>query len=354
MPWHICLPKTTSWLNADFWYGLLTTRMGLAATRLSVAHGISWGRLLLIVQLAVLVGGLPARSSDSDVPSAMPAAVDEPITAIPQPPHADPLKVELGERLFNDPRLSRDGTRACASCHDTQANGAKTSARDLAHDGPESAFDTVTVFNAALNFRLNWEGNFHTLEAHTLSSLESPGGLQSPINDVVAKLAADTEITGQFLAAYGHKPDPPSLLDAFATYERSLLTPGSRFDQWLGGDTTALSAQELAGYQLFKSYGCVSCHQGVNVGGNLFERQGIFHPLVARKPDLVRVPSLRNVATTAPYFHDGSAPTLEEAVRKMAFAQLNRTMPEHDIAAIAAFLRTLTGNYHGHPVGDPP
>jgi cytochrome c peroxidase len=353
MLWHICLRKTTSSLNTDFWYGLLTTRMGLAATHLSVAHGSSWCRLLLVVQLAVLVGGLPARSSDSDVPSAMPAATDEPITPIPQAPAADPLKVKLGERLFKDPRLSRDGTRACVSCHDTQTNGAKPPARDIAHEGPESAFDTVTVFNAALNFRLNWEGNFRTLEAHTLSSLESPGGLQSPINDVVAKLAADTESTDQFLLAYGHKPDPPSLLDAVATYERSLVTPGSRFDLWLGGDATALSAQELAGYQLFKSYGCVSCHQGVNVGGNLFERQGIFHPLVARKPERVRVPSLRNVATTAPYFHDGSAPTLEEAVRKMAFAQLNRTMSEHDIAAISAFLRTLTGNYHGHPVGDP-
>ncbi len=128
-------------------------------------------------------------------------------------------------------------------------------------------------------------------------------------------------------------------MDGFATYERSLLTPGSRFDLWLAGDQTALSAQELAGYQLFKSYGCVSCHQGVNIGGNLFERQGIFHPLVLRKPELVRVPSLRNVAATAPYFHDGSAPTLQEAVRKMALAQLNRTMPEHDIAAISAFFK---------------
>ncbi|MBV8745738.1 MAG: c-type cytochrome [Xanthobacteraceae bacterium] len=328
--------------------------MGLAATRLSIAHNSLWGRLLLVVQLAVLVCGLPARSSDSDVPSALPVAADEPITPIPQPPAADPLKVKLGELLFNDPKLSRDGTRACVSCHDAQANGAKPPGRALAHDGPESAFDTVSVFNAPLSFRLNWEGNFRTLEAHTLSSLESPGGLQSPVNDIVSKLAADTGIESQFVAAYGHYPDPPSLLDAFATYERSLLTPGSRFDLWLEGDTTALSAQELAGYQLFKSYGCVSCHQGMNIGGNLFERQGIFHPLVLRKPEFVRVPSLRNVAATAPYFHDGSAATLEEAVRKMAFAQLNRTMSEHDIAAITAFLRTLTGNYRGHRVGEPP
>jgi cytochrome c peroxidase len=235
-----------------------------------------------------------------------------------------------------------------------QTNGAKPPGRDVARNGPGSAFDTVTVFNAPLNFRLNWEGNVRTLEAHTLSSLESPGGLQAPIRDIITKLDADRQLNNQFLAAYGHEPDPASLLDALATYERSLLTPGSRFDLWLGGDATALSSQELMGYQLFKSYGCVSCHQGVNVGGNLFERQGIFHPLAARKPEVVRVPSLRNVATTAPYFHDGSAPTLEEAVRKMARAQLNRTMSEHDIAAIVAFLQTLTGNYRGHRVGEPP
>ncbi len=194
MLWHVCSTKTTLRVDADVWYGLLTTRMGLAATRLSIAHGSSWGRLLLIVQLAVLVGGLPAHASDSDVPSVVPVAADEPITPIPQPPAADPLKVKLGEQLFNDPRLSRDGTRACVSCHDTQANGTKPPARDHTHDGPELAFDTVSVFNAALNFRLNWEGNFRTLEAHTLSSLESPGGLQSRVNDIVSKLAADARI----------------------------------------------------------------------------------------------------------------------------------------------------------------
>ena len=138
----------------------------------------------------------------------LPVAADEPITPIPQAPTADPLKVALGERLFNDPRLSRDGTRACASCHDTQTNGAKPPASNLVHDSPESAFDTVTVFNTALNFRLNWEGNFRTLEAHTLSSLESPGGLQSPINDIVSKLAADARIKSQFRRRLWPQPRP--------------------------------------------------------------------------------------------------------------------------------------------------
>ena len=117
------------------------------------------------------------------------------------------------------------------------------------------------------------------------------------------------------------------------------------------GDAAALSTDELNGYRLFKSLGCVSCHQGVNIGGNLFQRHGIFHPLASPQPVILRVPSLRNVATTPPYFHDGSAPTLDDAVRKMGLAQLNSTLTDQQVNAIIAYLQTLTGNYRGVPVG---
>jgi cytochrome c peroxidase len=219
-----------------------------------------------------------------------------------------------------------------------------------AHDGSNAPFDTLTVFNAALSFRLNWEGNFRALAAQAESSLENSANMRTSVDEVVGKLNADPEMVRQFRAAYGRAPDRSSFLDALVTFEESLLTPGSRFDRWLGGDTSALSTEELDGYQLFKSLGCSSCHQGANVGGNLFERQGIFRPLVQAKPEIVRVPSLRNVATTAPYFHDGSTPTLDEAVRKMAAAQLDRTLSAAQIDAIVAFLRTLTGTYRGAPV----
>jgi cytochrome c peroxidase len=116
------------------------------------------------------------------------------------------------------------------------------------------------------------------------------------------------------------------------------------------GDAGAITPEELSGYQLFKSLGCISCHQGVNVGGNLYQRHGIFHPLAAPKPEVLRVPGLRNVATTPPYFHDGSAPTLEDAVRAMGYAQLDVTLTEQQTAAIVAFLNTLTGTYLGKPV----
>src|SRR4029453_9093519 len=141
--------------------------------------------------------------------------------------------------------------------------------------------------------------------------------MASSAEEAVRKLRADPEAVRQFRDAYGREPDVAALLDAIATYERSLLTPGSRFCRVVAGEAAAIRPEELSAYQLVKSLGCISCHQGVNVGGNLFQRHGIFHPLGSAEPVLVRVPSLRNVATTAPYFHDGSAATLSEAVKLM-------------------------------------
>ena len=300
--------------------------------------------------LLLLVWGSAAQTSDSPDPGANPPTAEEPITPIPPPPVADPLNLALGERLFQDARLSRDGSRACSSCHDVHTNGAGGHRYDRAFDGSKLPLNTNTVFNAALSFRLNWEGKFRTLETQAEASLENPGIMGTSVDDVVAKLSTDRETAQRFGEAYGHPPDRASLLDAIATYERSLLTPGSRFDHWLEGDATALSVEEQTGYRLFKSLGCVSCHQGVNVGANLFERRGIFHPLASPEPQILRVPSLRNVATTPPYFHDGSAPTLGEAVRRMGTAQLDRTLSEEQIEAIVAFLNTLTGTYRGAPI----
>jgi len=277
----------------------------------------------------------------------------EPITRVPEPPAADPLKVAIGERLFGDPRLSHGNTRKCSSCHDLGTNGASGNAHDTAPDGSPLSLNTLTVFNSTLCFRFGWKGEFRTLEAQAAASLQNPRIMDSRIDEVVGKLSQDSDLVHQFEVAYGHGPDPATVLDAIATFERSLVTPASRFDRWLAGDMAALSAQQIDGYRLFKSLGCVSCHQGVNVGGNLFQRHGIFHPLARAEPEILRVPSLRNVATTAPYFHDGSAATLDEAVRKMANAQLDLTLTDQQVDEIVAFLRTLTGTYRGRPVGEP-
>jgi cytochrome c peroxidase len=303
--------------------------------------------------LALALGCSPITQARLQVSESITSPAVEPITPVPKPPAADPLKVALGERLFGDPRLSRGNTRKCSSCHDLETNGASENVQDTALDGSRLSFNTTTVFNSTLSFRIGWEGEFRTLEAQAAATLQNPRIMGSGIDEVVGKLSLDPDFVHQFEAAYGHGPDPASVLNAIATFEQSLVTPGSRFDRWLAGDAAALSAQQLDGYRLFKSLGCVSCHQGVNIGGNLFQRHGIFHPLARAEPEILRVPSLRNIAMTAPYFHDGSAPTLDEAVRKMADAQLNSTLTDQQVDDIVAFLRTLTGTYHGLTVGEP-
>jgi cytochrome c peroxidase len=315
------------------------SRSGLRSTLRSCRW--AWVCLALLT-----IGTAAAQTAPSQMPDQGSIFGEEPITPIPPPPAADPLKLALGERLFTDPRLSHDGSRSCSSCHDTRTNGADGNRLDKAPDGSDLPLNTNTVFNAALSFRIGWEGSFPSLEAQAEASLTDPAFMATSFDEVLGRLSADADIARQFDAAYGHGPDRASLLDAIATYERSLVTPGSRFDRWLDGDAEALTAEEQAGYGLFKSLRCVSCHQGVNVGGNLFERHGIFHPLAAPKPEILRVPSLRNITTTPPYFHDGSAPALGDAVRRMAAGQLNQTLSDQQVAAIVAFLGTLTGTYH--------
>jgi cytochrome c peroxidase len=301
---------------------------------------------LLIALFCLDAASLAAAQS----PTVQPRVAQEPITAIPVAPAQDPRRVALGEQLFHDRRLSHNSTHSCWSCHDIRTNGATANARDVTPRGEPLRLNTLTIFDAALNFRLNWEGNFRSLEREAEQALGNPNTMASSVEEILARLKADPEVVEQFRESYGRGPDRESLLDAIVTFERSLLTPGSRFDRWLAGDAGAITSEELSGYQLFKSLGCISCHQGVNVGGNMFQRHGIFHPLGSPEPELVRVPSLRNVATTAPYFHDGSAATLAEAVKEMGIAQLDRMLTREQIAAIVAFLNTLTGIYKGTPV----
>jgi cytochrome c peroxidase len=315
----------------------------------SASTPVSWpsylGRKASLSALVLLAGALTAAAQI--VPSS-PAA--EPITPIPAPAQLEPRPLALGEQLFHDTRLSHDNTRSCASCHDTGTNGASANAQDRGAHGLLLPLNTPTVFNAALNFRLNWEGNLRSLEREAEEGLRNPAIMASSAEEVIVKINADAVMVQRFRDAYARPPDVAALLNAIATYERSLLTPGSRFDRWLAGETAAISPDELSGYLLFKSLGCISCHQGVNVGGNLFQRHGVFYTLGTPEPELVRVPSLRNVVVTAPYFHDGSAATLNEAVRKMGLAQLDRVLTDQQVGSIVAFLRTLTGVHQGRSV----
>src|SRR3984957_10889641 len=221
---------------------------------------------LILVVLTLCAAG----RSIAQAPAPQPRADQEPITPIPPPPVQDPRQVALGDRLFHDPRLSYDNTRSCNSCHDTSTNGASASPPNTTLGAIE--LNVPTVFNAALNFRLNWEGDLRTLDGQIEQSLGKPQIMGSSVEEALHKLQADPDVARQFREAFGGEVDGAGLIGAIAAYERTLLTPGSRFDRWLGGDVNAITAEEFAGYQLFKSLGCVSCHQGVNVGGNMYQR----------------------------------------------------------------------------------
>jgi len=336
-------------------------RISVEAKRGDVAKRLS--ALVCILVLGGVV--LPAASEEPAM-----AHADEPIAPIPTAIDLDPAKVRLGERLFRDARLSHDNSVACTSCHQLDKGGDNGQAHSIGADGRPLDFNAPTVFNAALSFRLNWRGNFRTLEEQAEAVLLDPRLMATTWQELIPKLRTDLTYMEAFLASYGRSPAPPQVLDALATFERSLITPDAPFDRYLRGDSDAIDPEQKHGYELFKSYGCIACHQGVNIGGNLYERFGIFHNPFAHHPvtyaDLgrftitgnpkdrfvFRVPSLRNVAATAPYFHDGSAATLEQAVEEMARNQLGKVLAPQDIRLIVRFLHTLTGKYGDRPVAD--
>ena len=295
---------------------------------------------------------------------------EEPITPVPRGGSLDAAKVQLGEMLFHDVRLSRSDALACASCHLLAEGGDDNRPLSPGSDGELLNFNAPTVFNAALSFRLNWRGNFRTLEEQNEAVLLNARLMNTNWGELLPKLHADEAYREAFATVYRSDPAPAYVLDALATFQRSLITPNARFDRYLRGERDAITPEEERGYQLFKDYGCVACHQGVNVGGNLFQRFGIFHDPFAqgsiRTADLgrftitgkaddrfvFRVPSLRNVAVTAPYFHDGRAQTLELAIEEMARSQLGRLLTAREVELIAGFLHTLTGEYRGRPLSD--
>ena len=287
--------------------------------------------------------------------------LDEPIKPVPAAPSQDPARVDIGRRLFADVRLSVNGAVSCASCHDLTKGGAGGLVRSTGFGGLPTAVNTPTVFNAALNFKQFWDGRADSLEAQIEEVIRNPIEMGSKWEDVVAKVSGDRGYSAAFGRAYTDGVTKANIQNAIASYERTLVTPDSRFDRYLRGDRNAISESELSGYAKFKRYGCIACHQGVNVGGNMFQKFGVMADVVKRggstEADLGRfnvtrdeadryvfkVPGLRNVALTAPYFHDGSAATLEDAVDVMFRYQLGRHASKVDKEEIVRFLGTLTG-----------
>jgi len=293
----------------------------------------------------------------------------EPITPLPLTVALDNRKVDLGRRLFHDVGLSGDGSVSCAHCHNLAGGGVDRLVRSRGIGGKEGGINAPTVFNSGFNFRQFWNGRAETLEEQVDGPLQHPAEMGATWPQAIAALSKDPSYRTEFAAIYRDGIQPHNVKDAIATFERSLVTPNSRFDRFLRGDRTALNEEELAGYRLFKQLGCVSCHQGMNIGGNTYQKLGVMEDyftvrgniseadlgrfnITKREEDrhFFKVPSLRNVALTPPYLHDGSAKTLEDAVRVMARHQLGEQLSAGDLKKIVAFLHTLTGEYQGKPL----
>jgi cytochrome c peroxidase len=326
--------------------------------------------VLLVLGAAIILFKLLSHGNGPDVTiigHTITATVvnGEAILPLPPPPLLSPEKVALGEKLFFDKRLSADNSTACVSCHDFARGGSDQSRVSQGVGGKLGNVNAPSVFNAALNFVQFWDGRAATLEDQASGPVHNPLEMASSWTQVIPKLEQEAGYRGAFAHIYPQGITKDTVVDAIAAYERTLITQGSRFDRFLRGDRKAINALEEAGYRRFLDYGCSSCHQGILLGGNMFQRFGVIGDLfegravtpsdlgrfnvTGREEDryVFKVPSLRNVAVTAPYFHDGSAATLEEAVTIMARYQLGRGLSEPDIVAITAFLRTLSGEWQG-------
>jgi len=279
---------------------------------------------------------------------------NEPIKPIPLHMHVNEEKALLGKKLFFDTQLSRDKTVSCATCHILQDGGDDNLRHSFGIKGQEGPINAPTVYNAVFNFRQFWDGRAADLQDQAGGPVENPKEMGFNFTELIARLKK-SPYKAQFNAIYKDGITKENITDAIAEYEKTLITPNAPFDRYLRGDTNALSHKQKEGYELFKSKGCITCHHGINIGGNLYNKFGIFEDantsalgrfnVTHRERDkyYFKVPSLRNIARTAPYFHDGRTYDLHEAVYSMAKYQLGRKITPQEVDKIVAFLKSLNG-----------
>jgi cytochrome c peroxidase len=286
----------------------------------------------------------------------------EPIEPLPQVTPGDKRVVALGKRLFHERKLSRTNEVSCATCHPISQGGADHLVTSIGINGKTGVINTPTVFNSHLNFRQFWDGRAKSLSQQMDGPLLNPIEMGNTWDNILATLHRDKTLVVEFNAAFRDGLTKGNIRASLVEYQRSLTTPDSPFDRWLRGDQSAISAEVKEGYRLFKVYGCSSCHQGRLAGANLYQKMGIVEDYfkdrgnitvadyglfnVTGKEDdrfVFKVPSLRNVALTSPYLHDGSQQSLAQVVTIMGYYQLGRNIPESDASKIVAFLHSLTG-----------
>lgn len=285
---------------------------------------------------------------------------NEPIQPIAPPKQVNLGMVELGKKLYFDPRLSKSGFISCNSCHNLSMGGTDNIATSIGDKWQQGPINAPTVLNSSLNVAQFWDGRAADLKAQAGGPIANPGEMAFSHTLAIGVLESIPAYVREFNQVFGTpKIDIDKVTSAIAEFEKTLVTPNSRFDQWLLGKKDALSADEQAGYKLFKDSGCTACHNGPAVGGNSFQKMGIVEPYKGNKQGVegrsavsgkdidrfsFKVPTLRNVEMTYPYFHDGAVNTLTEAVDVMGRLQLGKKFTPDENAKVVAFLKTLTGD----------
>ncbi len=284
---------------------------------------------------------------------------DEPIQPIEPVKTINLAQVELGKKLYFDPRLSKSGFISCNSCHNLSMGGTDNLKTSIGHNWAQGPINAPTALNSSMNLAQFWDGRAADLKAQAGGPIANPGEMAFTHTLAIDVLKSIPAYVTEFKLVFGTDDiNIDQVTQAIAEFEKTLVTPNSRFDQWLLGNKDALTAGEMSGYKLFKDSGCVACHNGPAVGGNSFQKMGVVEAYKSTSPAegmsgvtgkdadrfKFKVPTLRNVEMTYPYFHDGEAETLTEAVDVMGRLQLGKKFSDQETAQIVAFLKTLTGD----------
>ena len=362
--------------------GTAPNEVDLAKVEQSIANGtmplwqyylVHWGSSITDAKEEAVLGATKElRAKYFPSPLAAPEFANEPVRPVPDSVAYDVRKAALGELLYSDTRLSADGTVSCATCHGLNTAGVDNKRYSEGIDGQLGGVNAPTVYNACFNFVQFWDGRAATLAEQAggppLNPVEM--GCKS-FDEIVARLSDDKAFVKSFNEVYPEGLSQATITDAIAEFEKTLVTPNSDFDRYLKGDKNAMTAEQIEGYDLFKKYDCATCHAGVNMGGltyelmgpranyfedrELTEKSGLTdgdngrwaQTKVERDRYRFKTPTLRNVALTYPYYHDGSVETLKEAVTKMAKYQVGREMADGEADKVVSYLNALTGEYKG-------
>lgn len=280
------------------------------------------------------------------------------IVPIKPPQLTNKEKILLGKRLFFEPQLSQDNTVSCATCHNLEQGGDDNLQFSVGVNQKIGKLNSPTVFNAKHNFVQFWDGRAKDLKEQVAAPIHDPLEMNSNFEQIIQKLNRHESYVRAFKKVYNDTIKQEHIIDAIVAFENALVTPNARFDQFLKGNKTVLTQTEKKGFELFKEYGCIACHNGVNLGGNLFQKVGIFKPFSHKNNDYLgrynvtkddndkyfyKVPTLRNIELTAPYLHSGEIKTLPETIEFMLKYQVGIKPSQKEVHAIYAFLKTLTG-----------